>query len=89
MIFDLAEQSVASLLGVTQQHGSIGFVKNGVVDGGVTDAQRTLHDDDLLGQPDFQNGHASDDGIGIFLGGAVDGVVGANNKDQVGFLFNR
>jgi hypothetical protein len=87
MIFDLAEQSVASLLGITQQHGSIGFVKNRIVYGGVTDTHRTLHDDDLLGQPHFQDGHACDDGIGIFFSGTVDSVVGSNDEYQVGFLF--
>ena len=86
MIFNLAEQSVASLLGVTQQHGSIGFVKNGIVYGGVTHTQRTFHDDDLLGQPHFQDGHSCDDGIGIFLGSRVDGVIGTDNEHQVGFL---
>ena len=88
MSFDLGEQRVAGLLGVTQQHGRVRLVKDGIVYGGITDTQRSLHHDDLLGQPYFQNGHASDDGVRVLFGGAVDCVVGSDNKHQVGFLIN-
>ena len=87
MIFNLAEKSVASLLGITQQHGSIGFVKNRIVYSGVTDAHRTLHNDDLLGQPHLQDRHAGDDGIGILFSCTVDCVVGSDDEYQIGFLF--
>lgn len=45
---DFGLQGVAGLLGVAQQHGRVGFVEDGVVDGGVSHAQRTLHHNHLL-----------------------------------------
>lgn len=40
-------QGVAGLLGVAQQHGRVGLVEDGVVHGGVSYAQRTLHHNHL------------------------------------------
>lgn len=37
----------------------------------------------LLRLPDLQDRHTSNDGVGILLGGRVDGIVGANHQSQV------
>lgn len=42
-VSDPGLEAVARLLGVAQQHGGVGFVEDGVVHGGVADAQRTFH----------------------------------------------
>lgn len=38
----------------------------------------------LLGLPHLQHGHASDDGVGVFLRGRVHGVIGTDHQGQVG-----
>ena len=40
----------------------------------------------LAGLPDPEDGHACDDGVGVVLGGRVDGVVGADDEDEVGVV---
>ena len=58
MRLDFGEQSVAGLLGVSQQHAVVLLEEDGVIHGGVTHAQRTLHHDRLRRLPHAQNGHA-------------------------------
>lgn len=45
---DLAQQLVAHLLRVAQQHRRVRLVEDRVVNGRVTDTERALHDDDLI-----------------------------------------
>lgn len=47
MLLQLAEKSVAGLLGIAEQHGRVLVEEDRVVDGGVAHAERPLHDDDL------------------------------------------
>ena len=42
------EESVAGLLGVTQQHGCVGLEEDRVVHGSVADSEGTLHHDGLF-----------------------------------------
>lgn len=44
---DFRGQRVAGLLGVPEEHGGVGLVEDGVVDGSVTNTQRSLHHDNL------------------------------------------
>lgn len=45
--FNFAQQSIAGLFGVTQQHGRVRFVEDGVVNSGIAHTQGALHNDDL------------------------------------------
>ena len=47
MLLQLGQESVASLLGVSEQHGGVLVEEDRVVDGSVADAERSLHDNDL------------------------------------------
>ena len=58
MRLDFGEESVARLLGVSQQHAVVLLEEDGIIDGGVTDAQRTLHYDRLARLPYAQNRHS-------------------------------
>lgn len=44
---DFGLQSITSLLSISQQHGSIGFVEDWIVHRCITDSQRSLHYNDL------------------------------------------
>lgn len=39
----------------------------------------------LFGFPHFQDWHASNDGVGVFLSGWVHRVIGSDDQHQVGF----
>ena len=58
MRLDSGEESVARLLGVSQQHAVVLFEEDGIIDGGVTDTQRTLHHDRLGRLPYAENRHS-------------------------------
>ena len=47
---ELGKQRIAGLLGVSQQHGGIGFEEDGVVDGRVAHAEGPLHHNHLGGR---------------------------------------
>ena len=47
MFLELGKEAVAGLLGVTEQHGGVGVEENWVVHGCVSNAQRSLHYNDL------------------------------------------
>jgi len=47
VFLELGKESVAGLLGVAQEHGRVLVEEDGVVDGGVTDTKRPLHDNNL------------------------------------------
>ena len=47
MFLELGKEAVAGLLGVAEQHGGVGVEENGVVHGCVSNAQRSLHYNDL------------------------------------------
>lgn len=86
MILNLGQESIARLLGVTKQHGSVGLVKDGVVDGSIANSERALHNDHLLGKPYFENRHSGNDGIGVLFSSTVDRIVCANDQHQISFL---
>lgn len=44
---DFRLQGITSLLSISQQHGSIGLVEDGIVHRCITNSQRSLHDNDL------------------------------------------
>jgi len=80
---DLGQECVAGLLGIAQQHAGVLLEEDGVVHRRVAHAQRTLHHNHLLREPDAQDGHAGDDGVGVLLGGGVDCVVGTDDQHKV------
>ena len=40
----------------------------------------------LFGFPDLDDGHTSDGALGVFFSGGVNGVVGADDEDDVGLF---
>ena len=55
---NLGEKGVARLLSISQQHAVVLLEEDGVVDGGVTHAQRSLHHDRLSSLPYAEHRHA-------------------------------
>ena len=86
VVFELGEQGIAGLLRIAEQHGSVGFEEDWIVDGSITDAQRPLHDDYLVRAPYSKDGHTGNDRVGVFLGGAVHRIVSSDYQDEVSFL---
>merc|ERR1712176_746030 len=78
-----AVESIASFLGVSQKHVGVVLVEQRVVNGGVSDTKRSLHDNGLLSVPDSENGHSGDGTVGVVFGGRVHGVVGSKNDRHV------
>ena len=71
------------LLGITKVHVGVLVEEERVLDIGVTGLHGTLDDDGALGLPDTNDGHAGDGGLGVGLGGGVDGIVGTDGEDDV------
>ena len=84
VIFDVVPQFFANIFTSSQQHHGVFFEEEGVVDIGVSGTHGPFVDDDALGLPDFEDGHAGDWAVGVFEGRAVDDVVGAHHDDKVG-----
>ena len=55
---DSLEEGVARLLGVSQQHAVVRLEEDRVVDGRVSDSQRSLHHDRLSRLPNAKNRHS-------------------------------
>ena len=47
MLLDLGAETIAGLLGVAEQHGRVLVEEDRVVDGGVSNSQGPLHDNNL------------------------------------------
>lgn len=47
VLLDLAQESVTSLLGISEQHGSVLLVENWIVHGSIAHPQGSFHHDDL------------------------------------------
>eukprot|EP00053_Salpingoeca_punica_P012955 m.116409 g.116409 ORF g.116409 m.116409 type:complete len:1093 (-) comp16076_c1_seq1:125-3403(-) len=76
-------EGVADGLCVAEEHVGVGLEEDRVVDVGVACAEGALHDDDLLGVPDGEDGHAGNGRIRVVQGGGVDRVVGADDEGDV------
>mmetsp|Transcript_19190 Transcript_19190/g.61045 ORF Transcript_19190/g.61045 Transcript_19190/m.61045 type:complete len:282 (+) Transcript_19190:362-1207(+) len=77
-------QRIEHLLGVSQQHGSVGPVEERVVHRRVADAQRPLDDHRLVRLVAAQDGHAPQRRVGVLHRAQVDRVVGAGHDHKVG-----
>lgn len=72
------------MFGVAEEHVPVVAEEKWVLESSVACGHGTFEDDQAFGVPDFKDGYACGGG-GIFGGGGIDGVVGADDEDDVGF----
>mmetsp|Transcript_5897 Transcript_5897/g.8395 ORF Transcript_5897/g.8395 Transcript_5897/m.8395 type:complete len:267 (-) Transcript_5897:6-806(-) len=80
---DLGGKRIGSLLGISQEHVGILLVEHRVVQVRIAATHGALHEDDLLGLPHLDDGHAPDGTAFDLLRRGIHDVVGADDQDDV------
>mmetsp|Transcript_39632 Transcript_39632/g.100677 ORF Transcript_39632/g.100677 Transcript_39632/m.100677 type:complete len:336 (+) Transcript_39632:127-1134(+) len=85
----LGREGICRLLRVTQQHVSVLLVEDGIVEVSIAAGHGALHEDDLLGPPDLDDGHAPNRTTLDLLRRGIHHVVCADDKHHVVVLHTR